>query len=356
MAAKPSVNLDAITRHIHDNYGFTVLNVAVLALGADANAATYRADCVEGAYFLKLRGGPADDARDQLPGFLAGIAEGAIRALAPVLNRDGRPSTPFGDFHTVLYPFFDGRSGFESALSPRQWTELGAALRTLHGVELPAARRGTIRVESFSPKWREKARAHLAAVASGTSPKPIDAIALQMSEVLLSRHDQLSTVVARAEELAVAMLEKSWTFVLCHGDIHGGNVMLSEDGSLAVVDWDDPVFAPIERDLMYIGAGIGGVWNQPAELTAFYQGYGSDRPVDAHAIAYYRYERIMEDLALFCDELLTDGCDGDGDADGGGSGSGIGSEQERALSLRYFTAQFGPGEVIDIADRTYAAL
>ena len=44
-------------------------------------------------------------------------------------------------------------------------------------------------------------------------------------------------------------------FVLCHSDIHGGNILIADTGELYVVDWDDPILAPKERDLMFIGGG-----------------------------------------------------------------------------------------------------
>ena len=44
--------------------------------------------------------------------------------------------------------------------------------------------------------------------------------------------------------------------------------------ALAIVDWDTPIVAPKERDLMFVGAGIGDIWREPWEADAFYRGYG----------------------------------------------------------------------------------
>lgn len=41
-----------------------------------------------------------------------------------------------------------------------------------------------------------------------------------------------------------------------------------------LVDWDDPIMAPKERDLMFIGGGVGNVWNRSHEEELFYEGYG----------------------------------------------------------------------------------
>jgi spectinomycin phosphotransferase len=95
--------------------------------------------------------------------------------------------------------------------------------------------------------------------------------------------------------------------------------------------------------LMYIGGGVGGVWNATEESAAFYRGYGPAK-ADPAAIAYYRYERIVEDTALACEGIFS--------ADAAVLAE---ARQDRALTLRYFNAQFEPGDVIEAADQAYAA-
>jgi spectinomycin phosphotransferase len=324
---KPNVSGRDISRCVQELYGFEVLDVVPLALGADTDAATFRVTTADGAYFLKLR----REAKVRLQSFLAGV--GGVH-VAPLPNRHGGLSTAIDGFAAVLYPFVQGVSGFEAVLTQAQWTELGAAVRALHGVELPTGLRSSIRVETYGARWCDKARGYL----SGVPRRLPDTSARELAVILEARREQLLTIVARAEELAAVLGGREQEMVLCHGDLHAGNVMVADDGSLVVVDWDDPVMAPRERDLMFIGGGVGGVWNQPAECAAFYRGYGTEK-IDAHTLAYYRYERIVEDIGEYCDELLLSP---DGD--------------DRPLSLRDFATQFHPNNVIDIADRTYAAL
>ncbi|MGX9080663.1 hypothetical protein ACWTQY_32955, partial [Klebsiella pneumoniae] len=38
----------------------------------------------------------------------------------------------------TLFPYIEGQSGFEAALSRTQWRRLGEVLRRLHGAQLPA--------------------------------------------------------------------------------------------------------------------------------------------------------------------------------------------------------------------------
>ena len=42
---------------------------------------------------------------------------------------------------------------------------------------------------------------------------------------------------------------------------------------------------------MFIGDGVGGIWNSAPEEALFYQGYGQTE-IHPAALAYYRFERI----------------------------------------------------------------
>ena len=111
------------------------------------------------------------------------------------------------------------------------------------------------------------------------------------------------------------------------------NVLIDSDDALYIVDWDTALFAPKERDLMYAGGGQFSAKRTPQEEeTLFYQGYG-DTQVDPIALAYYRYERIVQDIAAFCEQLLSTNEGGD----------------DREQALRYLMSNFRPGNVLEIA-------
>jgi spectinomycin phosphotransferase len=122
--------------------------------------------------------------------------------------------------------------------------------------------------------------------------------------------------------------------LLCHTDLHAWNVLHSSSG-LYIIDWDAPLLAPRERDLMFFGGGVGGIWNTRREEALFYQGYGRV-DIDLTALTYYRYERILADVAEYCGQLLTTRA---GSAD-------------RERGLRQFTAAFQPHGVVEIAFRS----
>ncbi len=90
---------------------------------------------------------------------------------------------------------------------------------------------------------------------------------------------------------------------------------------------------------MFIGAGLGFAGHTvESEQALFYQGYGPTQ-VEAYALAYYRYERIVQDIAVYCEQLLLS-------AEGG---------EDREQSFQYFISNFQPNGTIELAyhsDRT----
>ena len=67
----------------------------------------------------------------------------------------------------------------------------------------------------------------------------------------------------RAARLAGRSHSDPRRWVLCHADLHAGNVLVEPDGGLVIIDWDTATLAPRERDLMFPGAQ----WRAPGRPT-----------------------------------------------------------------------------------------
>ena len=50
--------------------------------------------------------------------------------------------------------------------------------------------------------------------------------------------------------------------------------MIDGDGELWLIDWDEVIRAPKERDLMFVVGGISTSLIQPHETEWFFEGYG----------------------------------------------------------------------------------
>lgn len=223
------------------------------------------------------------------------------------------------------------RNGFCHHLTDNQWIALGNILRQVHEFDAPSSIKKLIRKEAYSDKWRKSVRSLYAHVESNLKE---DEAALQLQAFMRERRDIIHHLVNRAEALSQKIQEQLAEFVLCHSNIHGGNVLIDESGSVFIVDWDDPIMVPKERDFMFIGGGIANVWNNPREEEFFYKGYGKTA-IDRFILAYYRHERIVEDIAEYGQALLL-----------------TTAGEDRLEMYNQFIGMFEPNGVIDIAFKT----
>jgi len=256
--------------------------------------------------------------------------QGIRQIIAPLADKVGHLWADLGPFKVILYPFIEGRNGREVSLSDRQWADFGAALKRIHTTRLPPALERRLRRETYSPQWRTIVGEFLARVEVEVFDDPV---AARVATLLRAKRDETRDLVARAERLALSLQARSPEFVLCHSDCHASNILIDADDALYIVDWDDPLLAAKERDLMFIGGGQGFVGHTAQEEeTLFYRGYGQAQ-IDPVALAYYRYERIVVDIAVYCQQLLLS-------TEGG---------EDREQSLRYLESNFQPNNTIDVA-------
>lgn len=331
MIEKPDIKNASLIACIDSEYGLAITKLTFLPLGADINAAVYRAeDCNGASYFVKLRREVFDAISVEVPKFLHdhGIAE----IVCPIESLSGALSANLSKFNVVIYPFIDGKNGWEVALTETQWHSFGRAMRRIHTTALPAALANRIPQENYSPRFRKNLRQFQANIENTTFTEPS---AAALARLLIEKKSVVNHIIQRAEDLAAILQTETREHVLCHTDIHMGN-LLCGDKKLYIVDWDQPILAPKERDLMFIGGGVGGTQHTPEQEEAwFYVGYGQSE-VEPIALAYYRYERIVQDFVGFCEQLLL--------SDEG--------DQDRLNSLHHVASQFLPGNVIDMAYRT----
>ena len=329
MLEKPNLSDEKIIACLQAEYGLHLAQLAFLPLGADLNTAVYRAVADdETPYFVKLRLNDFDEIAVTLPKFLS--QQGIHQIIAPLAARSGQLWAGLEASKLILYPFVEGKDVYEVALSDRQWVDFGAALKRIHSTAVPPELTQRIPRETYSPRWRDSVRLFLGRLDDDTYADPV---AVKVAVFLQAKRAEIGDLVARAERLARTLQARPAEFIVCHSDIHAGNILVTGSGEIYIVDWDNPILALKERDLMYAGGGQINNWRTPQEEeTLFYQGYGPTQ-VDPAALAYYRYERIVTDIAIYCEQLLA--------SDQGG--------EDREQSLKYLMSNFDPGGTIEIA-------
>jgi spectinomycin phosphotransferase len=328
MIEKPKIRDERIQAALQQAYGITAGSLEFLPLGWDVTAWSYRAESDGAAYFLKIRTGITNPAGISIPYFLAGQA--VPQVIAPLPSVHARIWEKVDDLYFSLYPFITGRPVVDTGMSEAHWVEFGALLRRLHSCALPRELAATIRRETFTPKMLTYTRELHARMPALT---PRDPLQEELATFWLGQHDTIRMVIERMQALAGRLQNSALEFVPCHADAHTANLLLSTDDRLYLVDWDEAMLAPKERDLMFI---LGDIFGDPTGGRAaawFFQGYG-DAQVAAPALAYYRYDWCIEDMGGFAEQVFDDPQAG---------------EATRREAVRFFKSLFLPGRSIPTA-------
>ena len=328
---EPPANLDEATLFaaLHNSYGFPAEQVEFLPLGHDAWAWVYQARAGQERLFLKVRHSVANPPSLLVPRYLHD--QGVSRVIAPLPASDGRLWVGVGAYDLIVYPFIDAVTAMDHGMTAGQWREYGRIFRQIHNVAVPAELAGSMRRETFIPYMAEPVRqieAHFAA------HHLEDPISRELAQLWREHHEQIFSALERAETLGSQLASANLPFVLCHADCHTANILLNPQGQVWVVDWDETMLAPKERDLMFaVGGGIYRGWVSDANERHFLEGYGEAK-IELLALSYYRYAWAVSDIGEYASAVLFRDDLG---------------EFTRRESLQGFRNQFAPGAIVEIA-------
>lgn len=217
-------------------------------------------------------------------------------------------------------------------MSKGQWAAFGAALRRLHDTVFPEQVTNEVPREGFTPRWCDALANYMGLIQHETF---MDPEAAELADFLNEKRAETLELMEQVERLRRGLHAQPPPYRLCHADIHGWNLLIADSGALYMVDWDTVIFAPKERDLMFIGGGLAGSGHTPhEEETLFYAGYGAVN-LNHTALTYYRCVRIIEDLAVYSQQIFD---------------STTGGEDRRAAMLAV-KSNYGSGGTIELALR-----
>jgi spectinomycin phosphotransferase len=262
-----------------------------------------------------------------------------MQVIAPCTTTHGDLWATVADYALIVYPFVEGQNAVDAGMTDAQWQAFGAALRQIHSLDLPpelarqlAREQWPVRSLSFVGTLRER-------IASNSYHNDHEA---ELAAFWSARARDFSEIERRLDHIGHLLPNKGelqHELVLCHADIHRYNILIGTDSTLTIVDWDEVMLAPKERDLTFIGGGIDGP-PDAAQTMQFYVGYGA-AAINPLLITYYRYDWLMQDLNSFAEWVLLHDDLG---------------EASKAQALRLFKGLFSPGNEVEAAERSYADL
>ena len=240
MLEKPDLPDEQLISCLRDYYGLQIVQVDFLPLGNDLNTAVYRVVADDARpYFLKLRSGDFDQIAVAIPRLLSD--QGMAQIIAPIASSTGQLWARLDAYAVIFSPFVAGQNGFEVDVSDRQRVEIGVALKRIHSLDVPEVLRQRLPRESYAPYWRDLVRGFQARAEDTVFAEPV---AAQLTALLRAKRAIIAELIQRAEQLASLLQKRSLEYVLCHADIHAGNILIDANAALYIVDWDTLILAP----------------------------------------------------------------------------------------------------------------
>ena len=329
MLAKPSLSDEKIVACLREAFGIETRALKFLALGNDTYAGVY---CVTDArgenFFLKTKRGVFPDLSLALPRYL--YENGITQIIAPLPTHGGELKASIDDYALILYPFIHGENGMRRELSEQQWREYGSIVKQLHNTKPPRDFENEIERETFIPKWDEMRDAVEQKISAHEFQNDIQRT---LGALWQEKRSVIERLRVRTLELAGRLQAQTHESVLCHADIHLGNVLVGNDGSLYVVDWDQPILAPRERDFLFIVDSVIAKRVSREQQEIFFQGYGETK-INRDALAYYRCDWAMYDICEYAARVLL---------------MPDVTEETQGDALKWFRVQFEPGDMVDLA-------
>src|SRR5215208_5769381 len=114
MLEKPNISNKLIISCLQEEYNLHIAELTFLPIGADSRTAVYRVLTQDGtAYFLKLR-------------------KNFKEIIVPFETKANQHWADFSEYKLILYPFIEGKDGFERELTDHHRQTLGAAFKGIH--------------------------------------------------------------------------------------------------------------------------------------------------------------------------------------------------------------------------------
>jgi len=325
MIEKPDISDEKIIVALHENYSISVNGIEFLPLGNDSSAFAYRVETnTQVSYFLKLKKGILKQAGIFVPRFLKD--NGIKQVTAPLLTETQELIVEMDEFALILYPFITGNEAMKVGMIDSQWTEFGLVLKRIHTTELPSEISQYVSRETFIPQWSNSAKELYKQITTRNYDNPYQK---ELAAFWKENNETIQTLIERAESLGRRLQQTDLEFVLCHADIHTANILINEEQDMFIVDWDDALLAPKERDLMF-------VLGEKREEQLFFKGYGS-MEINPLVLAYYGYEWCVQEIGDFGERvfLMKDA-----------------GENTKKDAVECFMKLFSQGDVIEAAFNT----
>jgi spectinomycin phosphotransferase len=234
MTTELSLDKTFLTETLQREYGLSIELIESLPTGWMAYC--YRVTCTGGErYFLKLQGVDWTASFTHDPAFCLPLthalhAQGILPHIVyPIPTKDGRLMLEKGGFHWVLSNYIAGRTVGFGKITPGLLARLAGLVGILHRSAPLISLAHPLR-EQYALAFETDLLRSFDILQNLTADDRQGKRALR--DLLLPRRDEILGLLRRLKAFQAQVMTANKAQVLCHADLHGGNLMLDDQDNL----------------------------------------------------------------------------------------------------------------------------
>jgi len=287
-----NIDQSELKRFLENNYSLEILNLTFLPKGETSWC--YIVEGRNGKYFLKVY-------KEMFP-FLKEATELTYKlysdcAITEIVHaikaKNGETVNFFETYPTVLFNFVEGKEIMEQRLTDEQVKTFGKVLGRIHAATVKVG--DYPKRETFESKDKEMFLKVVERIKQHEGNE--NSYQKQLVDLFMPKRERITQELMHLEKLGRKLRAKNVPFVICHGDPTGGNILIDKDNKLYLVDWDNPILAPKERDLLFFNN----------RMEPFMKGYAAivgKVPIDFEAQQFYALEWNVQEVADFGERIF----------------------------------------------------
>ncbi len=291
MLTEPNIDKSLFQLKIEDNYGFMVSRLTFIK-GGEASWG-YKVETIEEAlYFCKIHNGLMEyEKRFELTYKLFNDA-GIKNITHPIKTKNNGLIFLLDKYPVALFNFIEGSNSNDQPLTEKQRFALGKLLGTIHQANKVI---GDYSIkEDFKYGNIDRLLETLNKI--DTYLKDSSVYKSKTAKLLLENKDKILIRIKELEELGDKLRSQNIDFVICHSEPHAWNTMIDKTGEVYLIDWDDSLYAPKEKDLNMIK-------DDQVKLDGYKSVVGNFE-INQEIIHYYQMEWNISEIDAWSNSLL----------------------------------------------------
>ncbi len=276
MITEPTLNKQELQQSIEEGYGIKINEMKFIPQGECSWSYQVTTE-QDKKYFLKIYVTEIDEQVFQV---LYDLFEkcGITNISHPNKNQQGKIKSQFESYTYALFNFIDGQDSKQMTFSDQQYFELGVLIGKIHS--------SVDKIEPFPKK--ETFSVHgddfkRVMDSLDTQSEENDRFIFEMKDLIRKNKERIVQEYDEFNELQNDMLQKKIESLNCHGDPTPANLLVDVEGEIYLIDWDDPIYAPKEKDLVFLH-------HRSPKVMEGYKTIFPDAQLDQRILDYYIHQ------------------------------------------------------------------